>query len=258
MTVREICAALAIAAAVAFGCGGGDSDGVDAGGIADADPEAPDGAPADARPATACDPLTQIGCSADEKCTIVPSSIHGEPSVVGCVPNTGDGAAFETCTPATHVTPDDCARGLACVGTAAPRCLPFCTDYPLDTCGAGQSCALGEDLDGDWVVDVSFCAATCDLFLKDCTDPAFACYPTRAGPICLLEGAGDVPAPEGAACEYANSCAEGLGCFRIGVSLEWLCFAVCDPYGTGGPTCGAAQSCIPVEDEVWGLCQDDG
>jgi len=241
---------------IAVACGGG-SEGVDAGGGPDADPEAPDGASADAGGSTPCDPMAQSGCGPEEKCSIIPAKVGGEPSEIGCVPNTGAGEAFALCNQATHAAPDDCARGLACVGATAPRCLPFCADYPVDTCGPGQVCAFGVDLDADWLVDVSFCAVACDLFAQDCEDPQFACYPTSGGSICALVGAGDTPTSEGAACDYANSCEEGLGCFRIGVSLEWLCFAVCDPYGTGGPTCGLDQSCIPVEDESWGLCQDD-
>jgi len=247
--------AVVLAVAVGLGCDG-TAEGVDAG-LPDADPEAPDARPVDAGGLVPCDPLTQIGCGSHQKCSIVPSDIYGEPDEIGCVPGGGALTEFEPCTPATHVTPDDCEPGLACVGSVAPRCLPFCADTPFDTCDAGQACALGKDLDGDWVVDVSFCAETCDLFAHDCGDPSFACYPTQDAPICLVEGAGDTPALEGEPCPYANSCAEGLGCFRIGVSPDWYCFAICDPYGTGGPTCGMGQSCNPVQDEVWGICQAD-
>ncbi len=254
MSHRYPLLAVLLSAVFGLSCDGEGSAGVDAG--ADAEPAQPDASLIDATSQVPCDPLTQAGCGPSEKCTIVPSALQGEPPVIGCVPSSGSGAAFEPCVPATYDTPDDCAPGLACVGTLAPRCLAFCEDHPTDTCGAGQTCALGDDLDGDLVVDVSYCAESCDLFTQDCSDPSFACYPTRQGSICLLAGAGGGPADEGEPCAAANSCAEGLGCFRIGTSLDWICFAICDPFGTGGPICHPGQTCYQVEDEVWGVCQD--
>jgi hypothetical protein len=209
---------------------------------------------ADARVMDYCDPVTQDGCEEGEKCTIVPSGIVGGPAVIGCVDADGDLGAMEPCSRAMFDSPDNCLPGLSCRGTVDPRCLPFCTDYPEDTCDEGQICALGEDIDGDFWVDVEFCALTCDPLAQDCTEEIQACYPTRGGAICAPEGAGDEPVAEGELCLYANSCGGGLGCL-LSESFEWLCYKLCDLEG-GEPSCSPVQVCNPFEDEPWGVCID--
>ncbi len=217
---------------------------------ADASPPA-----SDAAPAGDCDPITQSGCAPDEKCSIVPDADSSNPPTIGCVANVGSIAIHQTCTKATATVPDDCKRGTACVGTAAPRCVEFCTSDSADTCSGGQVCAVALDFDGDFIADAEFCAEPCDPLAQDCSVAADACYPSRQEALCFVEGAGGTPVAEGGTCDFANSCAAGNGCFRLGVSLEWLCFKLCDPLG-GAPACTGGKVCSQVQDETWGICVD--
>lgn len=183
------------------------------------------------------------------------SALPGEPPVVGCAPRLGTLQALDSCTPATAGSPDDCAPGLACRGDADPRCLAFCARQP-DTCSSADICLFSEDLDGDLSADVRFCARLCDVLAQDCGQAGIACYPTRDGEVCAPEGAGSLPRTEGQSCDFANSCAEGLGCFRVGTSPDWSCFKVCDAGGGGGPACASNQVCNRHESDDWGVCID--
>lgn len=244
--IRQWCLIAGALALVACGDGKADNDG---GPDAVVAPDA--GAAPDATPAS-CDPVTQDGCEAGQKCSVIPG-VSGGDDMLGCVADTGSAGLLMACAPPTPTTPDDCAKGLACRGTTDPRCMEFCSSEPTDTCGTGQVCAFGVDLDGDQVTDAEFCTESCDPLAQDCTSSTFACYPSRSGAICAQEGAGGTPALEGETCPFANSCAEGLGCFRIGLSQDWLCFKLCDPV-SGTPGCGAGQTCGTVENENWGIC----
>jgi len=230
-------------------CGGGGSTDV---------PDAGDGdaaLPLDSREVDAtagpCDPVAQTGCTSTEKCSIIPSSGSG-PARVGCVDRVGSLQELDACTPATSAQPDDCAPGLACRGSADPRCLAFCASSPADTCATGETCLFAEDLDGDLYDDVEYCARTCDVLDQDCPAAGIGCYPTRDGPICAPIGAGDTPAGEGEYCAYANSCDVGLGCFYV--SASWYCLRLCDYFQTGGPTCDLGQVCNRHDVDDWGVC----
>jgi hypothetical protein len=139
-----------------------------------------------------------------------------------------------------------------------PAASPFATAPPrirvvrTRACGANESCIFVEDLDGDLVADVEYCARTCDLLDQDCPGADIGCYPTRDGPVCAPIGAGDLPRQEGDYCEFANSCDVGLGCFFV--SSDWFCLRVCDYFETGGPTCGVDEVCNRHEDDDWGVC----
>jgi hypothetical protein len=244
----EFAIAVAVVSAV-LGCGGGNAGG-DAG--PDADPLAPDARTDGSVTPQSCDPVAQ-DCPAGLKCSLIPGASAGEPAEPGCVEDTGDLGPMQSCTPATPTIPDACERGLVCRGETDPHCLEFCASDPTDTCGPGTICAFDVDLDGDLFVDVQFCALECDPLAQDCPDSSTACYPSRRGTVCAPEGAGDVPVGEGGYCPYANACAEGLGCFGSG--SDWSCYRLCDPYD-GVPGCGSGQSCVRVENEVWGICLD--
>lgn len=217
------------------------------------DAGAPDAADIDATPAGPCDPVAQTGCGETQKCSIAPSPTVGEPPMLACVPATGTKLVLDSCTPATATSADDCVPGLACRGDSDPRCLAFCADQP-DTCSGADICLFSEDLDGDLNADVRYCARLCDVLGQDCDQSGVSCYPTRDGEICVPEGAGSAPVGEGQSCEFANSCAEGLGCFRVGSSPNWLCFKVCDANNAGGPGCAANQVCNRHESDDWGVC----
>lgn len=232
-----------------LGCNGGDPPAGDAG--LDADVMPPDARPDGSVVPGTCDPVAQ-DCPAGYKCSLVPAASPGDPSEPGCVEDTGNRGAMEACTPATPTLPDDCDRGLVCRGDD-PHCLEFCASDPTDTCGPGTICAFDVDLDADLFVDVQFCGLLCDPLAQNCPDASTACYPSRRGTVCASEGASNPPVGEGGYCPYANSCAEGLGCFGSG--SDWYCYRLCDPYD-GVPGCSVGQSCVRVENEDWGICLD--
>jgi len=204
----------------------------------------------DGSTSTSCDPVAQSGCSASEKCTI----LNDTAPHIACGPRAGTKGHLESCAPATATMPDDCAPGLVCRGDNDPRCLEFCADAPVDTCGGADICLFQEDLDGDLIADVKYCARICDVLTQDCSEAGISCFPTRDGTVCAPEGAGATPSQVGQSCDYANSCAAGLGCFRVGSSQDWRCYQICDANGAGGPSCAGGQYCSRHENDDWGVC----
>lgn len=231
-------------------CGDDGGAGPDAGG--DAQPPVADAAPVDAADTDAaipgsCDPVSQLGCNANQKCSIIP----GSPARIGCVSDQGSRTLGQSCTVATTTQPDLCQAGLVCRGETTPICQEFCDDSPSDTCSPGYSCVFEFDLDADFIVDYQLCGAQCDVLVQDCVS-GHGCYPSLGGEICAEEGAGSTPVAEGGVCPYANSCEAGTGCFRLGgPGSDYLCFKICDPLGND---CAFNQTCNPVSGENWGLC----
>lgn len=109
---------LLLAATVA-GCGGDGSSIVDAAAV-DGD---------ECSLASGCNPISQTGCEADQKCTW--QQVTETEGWIACVPD-GTVALGDACTtmePGETMGYDDCARGGYCRGV----CKEICTDAP-DSC----------------------------------------------------------------------------------------------------------------------------
>ncbi len=166
--IIEIMKKLIISAlcAVAFGaCGGGGDDDGDIS-ITDSGPVI-DGAP----PIVTCNPVTQAGCEADEKCAQLVESAPTEANPdapflarTDCVPNgtVPEGGACTRGEPGATSGFDDCVGSYSCISGA---CSPICNVGPPDSCRVdGQSAAEG-----------SYCTLFNELF--DDVDLTGICVP---------------------------------------------------------------------------------
>lgn len=145
----------------------------------DEPPDVADASTADSGPTGTCNPVTQSGCDAGEKCAhIVERADDPETSAdeflgrTACVPD-GDKQAGEECSTgeAGPMGYDDCAAGYACNGT----CVAIC-DVPQQMgCEATSgTCVLYEHNFGD-VGDgttVGLCAPSCDVVTQTMNDDA--------------------------------------------------------------------------------------
>lgn len=194
----------------AFGlvaCGGDDGDdngngnGNGPGGLADSGPSDDGGGP------DACNPVSQTGCDAGEKCAQFIESREPFLARTTCVPD-GDASEGEACMigdgseEATGA--DNCEAGLACSGGA---CVGICSTDDLTTCGEDESCVLYENTFDDVGNDnIGLCAPACD--------------PTTQT---LLEDGtgGDVPCPNGGGC-YLSVSLGTSSCARVPAQAEGL------------------------------------
>jgi hypothetical protein len=205
----------------------------------------------------ACDPLSNAGCAAGTKCTVLqtPTSF-----ALGCG-SKGGKTAGAACTPTGSgqmQTGDDCADGMACFalqGETTPSCRQFCmASGATGACPTGMTCSLQvTDLPGR-----SFCRATtsCTLVPQTGCPTGQACYLIPTGATCAPAGR---VAP-GAACVSANDCAAGSSCITTtGVSsCASYCSLTggtpaCAPDGTGGTACTATPGTPP--EPTTGICR---
>ncbi len=145
---------------------------------------APTSAPTLTAGTTRCDPLTQQGCAADEKCTTL-----GQDRIY-CVPDGPVGVGCP-CTLGNELgrNYDDCSRGTMCVNG---RCTPIC-----DPGGGAAVCAEG-----------SHCVTNAYLFLVDGRPIAGACH-AACDP--LTQCVTTSPDPD--ACGSADPVQPDLGCY---------------------------------------------
>ncbi|OGQ78046.1 MAG: hypothetical protein A2289_21155 [Deltaproteobacteria bacterium RIFOXYA12_FULL_58_15] len=108
-----------------------------------------------------CNPVTQAGCAADNKCAIVSL----EPL---CRPN-GDKGFGQACTVDSEGG-DDCAAGGYCNSNI---CAEICHVEP-DTCGDSFIC-LSQPF--SYTTTLGLCEPMCDPVLQDCQQTNQACYP---------------------------------------------------------------------------------
>lgn len=191
-----------------------------------------------------CDLLEPDSCGPGRKCTVLGG--EGE-RTIGCGDD-GERGLGEICERSTGG--DDCAAGLYCDGSSEPAvCVELCAEEP-DSCAAGTVCALAFEVGDD---AARICAELCDPVAQDCDRGGFACYPGRKGPSCATVGGGGDTIGEGGGCQYANECAAGLACLRVGQASAWTCLRVCDPFAAEG-SCSDTQTCNRIDNEPWGVC----
>lgn len=116
-----------------------------------------------------CDPVTQTGCDADEKCTWIIAAADPEVlGYIGCAP-AGPGAIDEACTvgpPGVTTGFDDCDAGLYCHDD---RCTSLCSlDVEDGSCGEGLACVQhARTLHNDGQPPAAgLCEARCDPFTQ--------------------------------------------------------------------------------------------
>ncbi len=169
---------------------GDDAGGTPKDASVDAETDAMLDADVDAPPAGPCDPLTQTGCAAGEKCTwLVDALMPQHVGHVGCAP---DGAvqADQSCTyGAPGVTGyDNCVKGLVCSNLTGGTgfCRTICdTQGSAVSCDSNHTCAAY----ADWFSEPSMppaaglCDPTCDPLAANDFDGSGTTF-TRSSNIC--------------------------------------------------------------------------
>lgn len=243
--------ALMIGLLSAAACGGGGTG-----------PTLIDGSTTADAPATACDPIAQTGCAANQKCTWVFLDQNFTSGAVACADLPATPIATDadcTFSMVGSVIVDNCVAGDLCSDVG---CQPICNSAATtDSCTAtGKSCTLTE---GEWTgtsPQLGSCAPLCnpvtqqDLNGNDqCNSPktngvpdgSRACY--RSGQSFTCEGVpttvkngtgmyGDTQrayGPMGSNLGYSNGCQPGyvLG-FNDPTNTFRVCYASCTPQVT--------------------------
>jgi hypothetical protein len=188
MRMRNLAfAALLVGGASLAACGGGDDDGPVT--FADA-------MPGDAE---ACNPVSQTGCDAGEKCTFVTYQDMPALGKTECVAEgtVESGGACTAGMPGAATGFDDCKAGLSGVNGA---CSDICTQTDKSTCEDGFACVIYADTFDDLGADatIGLCAPTCDPVTQDCEIESQACY------LLISDGAGTCASVPAGAAEKAQ------------------------------------------------------
>jgi hypothetical protein len=189
--------------------------------------------------AITCNPVSQTGCEADEKCSWLTVSRDPYLGRTACVP---DGAvpvdgACETGEPGEETGFDDCVAGSIC---NYGICRSICSISP-DSCGDGFACGRYSRLfTDDSARNIGECDPTCDPLAQGCEE-GFGCYLQLSTGVATCTGApveeltqGDrCLAPEGEAGCYLNGCSPGWASVPFWLMGEQaLCTAYCEPVST--------------------------
>ena len=212
-------------------CGGDDDSG---------DITFADGGPDGGDTGAACNPVTNQGCDAGEKCSWLVVSEDPFLGRTDCVPD-GTVAVGGECTegtPGETTGYDDCAaKGLCLNGT----CRAICTIDP-DTCGDGFACSsYTNTFSDDPNENLGVCDPTCDPVAQDCEDTTQGCYLQlfNGKATCAAPAPGAEEITQGMVCDndgsrcYLNGCAIGYGGFLYnGMNMPRKCTAFCSPVET--------------------------
>lgn len=246
-------AVAALFLAACFGGGGSSSDPDASNPFIDAGPDA------DIDAGGNCNPVSQTGCVASEKCALIldiPDIGRGH---VGCVMD-GTQAIGAACTePTVAGGSDDCAAGGDCYrGT----CMPICTTVN-DQCADGSCVTFSDGGDPPIPVPIEICLPSCDLLAQDCGEGQ-GCY-LAGEAVCVGAGDGAV----GETCMFANGCLPGMVCVGSDEG-GFVCRSFCGPWMdcftkagevascACGATlvCGPADICFAIGDGAGGVADD--
>jgi len=161
-----------------------------------------------------------------------------------------------------------CSPGLQCLGPACDdasgptsHCAPACCDDTI--CGTTSDgieghCDTNVAIGSTVVYQLCTYTSPCKLFHIVPCSPAFACIVKDNLGTSKCDALFQVPGSfEGATCQYANECADGLMCLGAGI-CSMLCLlpnpTTKPPFGTngldGGPFtggCNTGKTCSPLD-----------
>lgn len=116
---------------------------------------------------TVCNPLSQNGCSAGEKCTWIIDQEDPLLGHVGCVPE-GDVPPYEPCSMPTAgpLGYDECGRGTVCM---SGECKPICdVNGGVPTCDENYACARHPDIfESGGVAIAGVCEPACNPLTQE-------------------------------------------------------------------------------------------
>lgn len=203
---------------------------------------------------TVCNPLTQGGCNAGEKCTWINDQDNPPIGHVGCAPDPGTGgiAIGSACTegPAGPMGFDTCVKGSVCL---SGECKQICDNAGgAPACDANHSCQIYADFfEASGMTVAGVCDPACDPLTQDlkigavtaaCGSPMatmptkgcygyddYSCAPAGMPVYALTDRA--TPRTNAAGVPYLNGCAQGFIPFfyEMTGSTKTLCTGLCAP-----------------------------
>ena len=212
-----------------------------------------------------CNPLTQAGCAAGEKCSWIIDDATADIGHIGCAPD-GTVAVGGACMNAGGVGPDDCVAGNVCV---AGECKTICDPMAAAAasgCDAQHACSRYSGLfESGGVIAYGACDPACDPLsqkllagsgsLEACGATAaampnkgcytfdfnvFTCAPVGAQTLALTDQT--QPRTDSAGNPFVNGCAPGWMPFFLEMtgSTKALCTGLCAPKKTDNTSAAAA------------------
>jgi hypothetical protein len=228
----------------------------------------------------ACDIVLQ-NCGSGSECKPVNLEAGACNYALECVSNTtGSITEGYACTQSGASNP--CVAGLECIEN---RCARHCCLGDDSICGPSQpegftgKCAVNVSLQNCTSTVYSVCtyAKPCEPFQLQACGPGLTCLVTDSNGTasCSDYASGtDAGKAEKAACQYANDCEDGLGCYGApdggASSCQWNCYVkgMGGPYdsqiaadaGAGKGGCPGVEKCMPINwggslPAWFGLCQ---
>lgn len=175
-----------------------------------------------------CNPISNTGCQAGQKCTIVSGPTPQNPNadvVFGCGP-AGSKADGDACNDDSECPGQTfCARFSA---TGSGTCTTFCANDA--NCPTGSKCLGG--IQGYESPLLCREAVDCDPLQQDCPGGQ-DCFPTQSGNVCAPSNNVD----EGQACSAANDCKPGLMCIGNPAGGGASCRKICNLTAGQEPSC---------------------
>jgi hypothetical protein len=188
-----------------------------------------------------CNPVSQTGCAADQKCTWVEYQEDPALGKTECVTN-GTVPVGGACTrgePGATTGFDDCDKSYCVNGT----CTEICSQSQAASCPDNKVCVLYADTFDDLGDDstVGLCGPTCDPVSQNCTNETEGCY------LLINQGKGTCArVPSAAAGRDQNDDCYGPasgGCYLNGCDKGYQAILLKEP-GSQQATCG--KFCTPV------------
>jgi hypothetical protein len=242
--MKTVACVVLIGALGLVGCGGDDDGGgIDIG--------------ADAGPSGACNPVSQMGCAAGQKCGFVLLDPATGASGAACIADGTQALGAECTRPMAANETDNCVAGSWCFDG---KCVGMCSDTSLAGCQQNEACVSVNMVDG-----FGACLPNCDPLNQTGTCPSGqGCYLAGGGAVC----AGSAGVAVGEPCEFINSCAPGGVCLgEAGASkCRQFCgdFTLClvddganieacgDCNGKLTTACPLDEACFPIGDGMGG------
>jgi len=204
---------------------------------------------------TACDVLTQQGCTAGESCLYVDNMGNGRCFAGACdvvsqncptatdkcsYAGLQDGGVARACAPAGPQgdgaacgPSDNCGKGLVCINSV---CRKYC--YDNATCGGGNKLCIGLIQIGGTQEIPSTCVtlSACDPLTQNCPQGQGCYLSNSSGAVCATAG---TVAANGACGQGAGQCVPGTVCLLTSPTAG-ACKSFCNRDG-GMPNCGTGQ-----------------
>jgi len=192
---------------------------------------------------TTCDPVSNNGCGAPQKCSLGPTDMFI------CQPA---GAGMQGAACGTGTTDDGCAIGFVCLSTN--KCARYCnagSTCPMEGASMTACNIQLQNAAMQAIPGATVCGAftSCDVLAQDCPTATDGCFLTQSGPQCGPPGT----VADGQTCTNANSCMKGSVCLNLNMAGN-KCHHICR-LGGGAPAC-TTGTCTMVNGlpAMTGLC----